>query len=95
MHTLQYKGGVHILNHTKPATAHAEDVTIFLKSSKDVTPVTRDLTEYSHASGAHINTYKSKALPLGEWDTSVNISSSSVALQPGSGLGLPYGFRDK
>jgi hypothetical protein len=28
-------------------------------------------------------------------DTSQTIKSSSVALQPGSGLGLSYGFRDK
>jgi hypothetical protein len=61
------------LNHIKPATAYADDVTIFLNSRQDVTPVTSALTEYIYASGAYINTNTSKALPLGEWDTSDNI----------------------
>jgi hypothetical protein len=74
LHTLQQcKGVVHILNYTEPATAYADDVTIFLNSSQDVTALTCALREYSHASGIHINTNKSKALPLGEWNTSVNI----------------------
>jgi hypothetical protein len=84
LHTLQqYKGGMHILNHIEPATVYADDVTIFLNSSQGVTPVTRALTEFSHASGAHLNTNKSKALPLGEWDTLVNMKDWSYFAVPG------------
>jgi hypothetical protein len=67
------KGGVRILNHVESATVYVDDVTIFLNSCQDLTSTTRTLQEYSHASGAQINTAKSKALPLGGWYTSVNI----------------------
>jgi hypothetical protein len=74
LHTLQQHGrGFRILNHIETATAYVDDVTIFLDSEQDVVSITRVLNEYRHVSGAHINTIKSKALSIGEWDKSMNI----------------------
>jgi hypothetical protein len=69
----QHRSGVRILNHVEFATAYADDVTIFLDSEQDVASIKRALDEYRHVSGACINTTKSKALSIGEWDKSVNI----------------------
>jgi hypothetical protein len=74
LHTLQQHGrGVRILNHTETPTAYADDVTIFLDSEQYVASIKRALDEYRHVSGACINTIKSKALSIGEWDKSLNI----------------------
>lgn len=55
LQTLHQNKGVQILRHVEPATAYADDGTIFLNSRQDVTPTTRTLLEYSRSSDAQIN----------------------------------------
>jgi hypothetical protein len=53
--------------------AYADDVTIFL-TSRNYIPIIEDAIRiFEEASGAHINTHKSKALPTGTWNTTINI----------------------
>lgn len=54
-------------------TAYADDVTIFLTSAEDIAKLKDLLERYEAATGAKINTKKSKAMALGSWDTAVNI----------------------
>jgi len=54
-------------------TAYADDVTIFLTSVEDVPKLKDLLYRNEAATGAKINTYKSKTMALGRWDTALNI----------------------
>jgi len=58
--------------------AYADDVTTILRSPKDIPIVQEALRCYEDASGAKLDTEKSKAMALGSWDTSHTI------------LGIPY-----
>ena len=52
--------------------AYADDVTIFVTTPTDI-PVTQDEIQcYEKATGARLNTRKSKALAVGEWSTSTD-----------------------
>ena len=58
--------------------AYPDDVTIILRSPKDIQIVQEALRCYEDASGAKLNVQKSKAMALGSWNTSHNI------------MGIPY-----
>ena len=58
--------------------AYEDDVTINLRSPKDIPIVHEALRCYEDASGANLNVQKSKAIALGSWDTSHTI------------MGIPY-----
>ena len=53
--------------------AYAEDVKIFVTSPADIPIIQETLRIYEEASGARVNTRKSKALAVGLWDTSLQI----------------------
>jgi hypothetical protein len=69
------------LIHTRPGNrthalviiTYADDVTIILRTCKEITYVKKALQIYEAASGAHLNVHKSKAVALGAWDTSVEM----------------------
>jgi hypothetical protein len=65
-------------NKRTAVTAYADDVTIILRSPKDIPIVQEVLRCYDDASEAKLNTQKSKAMALGSWDTSHTI------------MGIPY-----
>ena len=52
--------------------AYADDVTIFVTPA-DIQIVQETLRSYKDASGARVNTRKSKALAIGPWDSSIQI----------------------
>ena len=52
------------------AVAYADDVTVFLSTQDDVQQFQEAIRTYEAASGARVNTAKSKALALGGWDDS-------------------------
>jgi hypothetical protein len=54
-------------------TAYADDVTIFLTSVEDAPKLKDLLFRYEAATGAKINTHKTKAMALGRWVTALNI----------------------
>jgi len=53
--------------------AYADDVTVLLTSPDDVLKLQDILHTYEEATGARINTYKSRALDVGGWDTTRQI----------------------
>jgi hypothetical protein len=53
--------------------AYADDVTVFLQHPEDVIVLKRILETYMKASGAQINTKKSKAMAMNSWNTNTNI----------------------
>jgi hypothetical protein len=57
---------------TTSIVTYADDITIVLTNPTDV-PLIHHALQYMRASGAVLNTNKSKTLALGTWDTSVNI----------------------
>jgi len=54
--------------------ANADDVTILLTSRTDIPAIEDAIRLFENASGAHLNTRKSQALPIGRWNTSANIT---------------------
>ena len=52
--------------------AYAHDVTIFVTSPRDIPKIQTAMDHYEAASGARINTKKSKAMAIGSWDTSTD-----------------------
>jgi hypothetical protein len=54
-------------------SAYADDVSIFLTYPADIPKVRNVIGCYVKASGATINTTKSKILALGTWDTRLNV----------------------
>jgi hypothetical protein len=60
-------------NQRTAVIAYADDVTIILRSPKDIPIVQEALRSYEDASGAKLNIQKSKAMALGSWDTSRTI----------------------
>ena len=58
--------------------AYADDVTIFVTSMTDIPALEDAIRLFEKSSGAHLNTRKSQALPVGRWNTSANI------------IGIPY-----
>ena len=61
-------------NNTKTAViTYAEDVTLLVTSLSELPRFRTIIDQYGAASGAKINISKSKALAVGEWDTSVDI----------------------
>ena len=72
LHILEEKlAGVAIgRGRSKPVTvAYADDVTVLLTTSADVHKLQDTLHVYEEATGTRINTHKSRALAVGEWDT--------------------------
>jgi hypothetical protein len=63
--------GIQIRKRTHPikVVAYADDVTIFISSVTELAEVEEDLQLYEKATGARINTAKSKALATGGWRT--------------------------
>jgi hypothetical protein len=59
-------------------TCYADDVTIFVSTPDDIPKLEDALCQYERATGAKINTLKSKALPLAGWPSSQTV------------LGIPY-----
>jgi hypothetical protein len=57
--------------------AYADDVTIILRSPKDIPIIQEALRCYEDASRARINIQKSKAMALGSWDNSHTIMGIS------------------
>lgn len=55
------------------AIAYADDVSIFITQPEDINRIRQALETFTKASGAKINTKKSKILPLGGWDEGLNI----------------------
>jgi len=60
--------------------AYADDVTIILRSPKDIPIVQEALRCYEDASGANLNVQKSKAMALRSWDTSHTIMGYHIIL---------------
>lgn len=52
-------------------SAYVDDAVVVLDSEKDVAALTSTLASFGEESGLHINTTKTKALPLGSWRTSI------------------------
>jgi hypothetical protein len=52
--------------------AYVDDITIFLSSRNDIPIIEDAIRIFEEASGTH-NTRKSKALPIGTWNTTINI----------------------
>jgi hypothetical protein len=74
--TLDKKLTVINLNNDGPTAkvfAYADDVSIFVTSPADITTIQEALQNYEEASGAGINTTKSKAIAKGTWDTTLQI----------------------
>jgi hypothetical protein len=72
--TLEQKlSGIRISQSGPPAkvVAYADDFTIFVTSPADIPIIQETLRSYEGASGARVNTRKSKALALCPWDTSL------------------------
>ena len=65
-------------NNRTAVIAYANDVTIILRSSKDIPIVQEAIRCYEDSSGAKLNIQKYKTLALGSWDTSHTI------------MGIPY-----
>jgi hypothetical protein len=57
------------------AIAYADDVTVFLSTPRYVQLLQDAIGLYERAAGAEVNKSKSIALPIGDWDTSVNIGN--------------------
>ena len=55
------------------AIAYADDISIFVSDPEDINKIQKALDTYTKASGAKINTKKSKILPLGGWNESLNV----------------------
>jgi hypothetical protein len=74
-HLTQVLKGLRISkNETKTvAVAYADDLKIFVTDPTDIPLITSALQNYARASGAQINTRKSKALAIGPWDTTSKI----------------------
>jgi hypothetical protein len=60
-------------NNKTTVTAYADDVTIFVTTPLDIPKIQEAINNYTAASGAKINITKSKAMPVGPWDTNINI----------------------
>jgi hypothetical protein len=54
-------------------TAYADDVTIFITTQSDIPKIQEAIDNYTAASGAKINIAKSKAMPVGPWNTQINV----------------------
>ena len=52
--------------------AYADDITIFVTSPVDIQLIREAMRCYQAASGARLNIEKSKAMPVGSWDTSID-----------------------
>ena len=53
--------------------AYADDVTVIVTCRTDVSQMAEAVTQYERAIGARLNYGKSKALPIGTWDTTDSI----------------------
>ena len=53
--------------------AYADNVSIFVTTPADIQIIQQRLKSYEDASGARVNTRKSKALAIGPWDSSIQI----------------------
>jgi hypothetical protein len=67
--------GVRIGRDSEPASvlAYADDVTVFLTSAADLQIVQEVIQQFEKASGARLNTRKSRILTIGRWTASDNI----------------------
>jgi hypothetical protein len=67
--------GIQIGRRSKKTTvvAYADDVTIFVTSPADIQLIREAIRCYQAASGTRLNIEKSKAMPIGSWDTSIDI----------------------
>jgi hypothetical protein len=65
---------VRIGRDSKPASvlAYADDVTVFVTSVGDLLIVQDVIQQFEKASGARLNTRKSRILPIGRWPASDN-----------------------
>jgi len=72
--------GVRIGRGNRPISvvAYADDSTIFLTCMIEIPTIEEVIRLFEKASGAHLNTRKLQALPIGRWNTSANI------------IGIPY-----
>jgi hypothetical protein len=53
--------------------AYADDISIFISDPQDIPKIQSAIHTFTQASGARINIRKSKVLPLGTWDPTVNV----------------------
>ena len=51
--------------------AYADDITVFLSSREDIEKVHHTIRTYERASGAQLNSNKSRALDVGGWLESI------------------------
>jgi hypothetical protein len=58
--------------------AYADDVTVILTSTNDIHKLEAIIQTYENATGASLNKGRSKALPVGDWDMSIDV------------MGMPY-----
>jgi hypothetical protein len=67
--------GIHIrLRSTKTtAIAYADDITIIVTRAEEIDTIQEILQDYENATGARINTHKSRAIALGSWNRSTPI----------------------
>jgi hypothetical protein len=67
--------GVQIGRDSEPASvlAYADDVTVFLTSTTDLQIVKDIIQQFKKASGARLNTKKSRILSIGRWPATDNI----------------------
>jgi hypothetical protein len=74
LHEINHNAGRGTLN----VVAYADDVTVILRSPNNIPKIRDTLACYEAATGARLNTRKSKMMGLGTWDISTDI------------LGIPY-----
>jgi hypothetical protein len=66
----EHLSGLRIGQRRKVAcVAYADDITVIINNERDLQTLTRLITTYEKATGATINWNKTKALPLGHWNT--------------------------
>jgi hypothetical protein len=74
-HVKKRLSGVRIGPDSEPVSivAYADDVTIFLTPTDDLSTVQEAIHQFEKASGAQLNMRKSRALPIGRWPAPDNI----------------------
>ena len=74
-HLDQHLQGIQI-QHSQRKTAivaYADDVTILATSPEDIITIREAVQQHEKATGAVLNIHKSKALPVGTWDTNLPV----------------------
>jgi hypothetical protein len=76
--------------HREVIVAYADDVTVILRSPAELPAVDKVISEFESASGALLNTSKSKALGIGAWDKTKKLGGyCTISRSPSLASPLP------